>query len=206
MLHELDPMLYVLGVIIGIGCIIPLQQARKILGSLKQEKIVGWPHTRRMLLGLNVVIFGGLLASTWTWVIHRQLLGAGASTACTAQGCHTLIGDSRWNEVPLLGVEWGIFGLLAFTVLGFIALSLLFSPTEGWNRTWIKAGLVFSGLGLPAVAWLVLVELVLADGAPVICPFCTMAHIATVASFVLFLLLSKAHDAGDWEKAVEPLS
>jgi len=28
MLHELDPMLYVLGVIIGIGCIIPLQQAR----------------------------------------------------------------------------------------------------------------------------------------------------------------------------------
>ncbi|MCH2358749.1 MAG: hypothetical protein MK235_04485, partial [Candidatus Poseidoniales archaeon] len=67
MLHELDPMLYVLGVIIGIGCIIPLQQARKILGSLKQEKIVGWPDSRRMLLGLNVVIFGGLLASTWTW-------------------------------------------------------------------------------------------------------------------------------------------
>lgn len=206
MLHELDPMLYVLAFIIGAGCLISAPVSRVPLKVLKLEAISEWPHTRRMLLGLNVVIFGGLLASTWTWVIHRQLLGAGASTACTVQGCHELIGDSRWNEVPLLGVEWGIFGLLAFTVLGFIALSLLFSPTEDWNRTWIKAGLVFSGLGLPAVAWLVLVELVLADSAPVICPFCTMAHIATVASFVLFLLLSRSHDGGDWEKAAEPLS
>ena len=200
-----DNMLIVIGVVIGVGCIIPLPQARKIFNSLNQEKIVDWPNSRRMLLGLNVIIFGGLLASTWTWVIHRQLLGAGATTACTAQGCHTLIGDHRWNEVPLLGVEWGIFGLLAFTVLGFIAMALLFSPKEDWNRGWLKIGLVLSGLGLPAVAWLVLIELVLADGAPVICPYCTMAHIATVATFVIFLMLSRAHDGGDWEKAAEPL-
>ena len=84
-------------------------------------------------------------------------------------------------------------------------MSLLFSPKEDWNHLWLKSGLVFSGLGLPAVAWLVLIELVLADGAPVICPYCTMAHIATVATFVIFLMLGRAHDGGDWEKASDPL-
>ncbi len=189
-----DAMLVVIGAIIALGALPCFPQTNELTSKITD----GWSQTRRTLLGLNIILLAGIMASTWTMIIKRDLVATGASGSCTAAGCSALIGSHEWNTMPVIGLDWGLVGFIAFAALGFLALSLFYEAGEGWVRRYVDMGFYASAAGLPFVAWLVAIELFLADGAPVICPFCTMAHIATVLSFVIFLALRRKHDAGEW--------
>ncbi len=195
-----DTMLYVIGAVLVVGIVPCIPQCSNFLGKVGLSKVAAWSNTRRMLLGLCILTFGGLMGSTWTMIIHSDLIATGATESCTSAGCGALIGDHQWNTMPIIGLEWGLVGVIAFTLFFFISLSLLMDfENNDWNRSWLDFGTLLSGAGLIPVAWLVSVELFLHDDAPIICPFCTLAHIAAVASFVTFFLLRKQHDGGFWD-------
>jgi len=188
-----DTMLLIIGAVLVLGIFPCLPQSKEFFSKS------GLTDTRRSLLGLCIFTFGGMIASVWTIIIKNDLEATGATQSCTSAGCSALIGDYNWNTMPIIGIEWGLMGLLAFTALGFIALSaFLDESNSSWVYSWINAGTIISGAGLVPVAWLVSVELFLHEDAVIICPFCTLAHIAAVLTFILFFILRKRHDNGSW--------
>ena len=188
-----DTMLLIIGAVLALGIVPCLPQSESFFSGY------GLTNNRRNLLGLCVFTFGGMLASVWTIIIKNDLEATGATQSCTSAGCSALIGDYNWNTMPIIGIDWGLMGLIAFTGLGFIALSVFLDESNsGWAHSWINLGTIISGAGLVPVAWLVSVELFLHEDAVIICPFCTLAHIAAVLTFVLFFILRKKYDDGSW--------
>ena len=70
---------------------------------------------------------------------------------------------------------------------------------EDWSKSYVDYAWWLSLPGIPGIAWLVIVELFLVDGAPHICPYCTSVHIALIACIYLLHLIRKERDAGNWE-------
>ena len=170
-----------------------------IASSQKISNLDEMSPMRRRLLGLFVIEMGGLAASAWTWMIHNQLL-QGGSTLCAAEGvvqCGSVIGDPTYSE--FFGVPWGIIGILAFSVLGWFTLSSFLDMKEDWSKSYVDYAWWLSLPGIPGIAWLVIVELFLVDGAPHICPYCTSVHISLIACIYLLHLIRKERDAGNWE-------
>ena len=154
---------------------------------------------RRRLLGLFVIEMGGLAASAWTWMIHNQLL-EGGSTLCAAEGvvqCGSVIGDPTYSE--FFGVPWGVIGILAFSALGWLTLSIFLDMKADWAKSYVDYTWWLSLPSIPGIAFLVIAELFLGEGAPHICPYCTSVHIALIAVMYLLYLIRKERDAGTWE-------
>ena len=153
---------------------------------------------RRRLLGLFVIEMGGLAASAWTWMIHNQLL-QGDSTLCAAEGvvqCGSVIGDPTYSE--FFGVPWGVVGILAFSALGWLTLTIFLDMKADWAKSYAGYAWWLSLPSIPGIAWLVIVELFLVEGAPHICPYCTSVHIALIASMYLLYLIRKDIEADNW--------
>jgi uncharacterized membrane protein len=191
-LSEYGPLAVFL-LVTGAGIFLATPQGEKVLTT--------YSKTRRMLLGTLLVQLGGLMASAWTWVIHNQLSGTGYSGFCAAEGivqCGSVIGDATYSEAPILGLPWGVVGLLGFSLLGYLTSAVFMGVEEDWSKKWVDWAYWVSIIGLPGVAWLVVVELFLVDGAPHICPFCTSVHISMVATFVILHFIRKDRDDGEW--------
>ena len=154
---------------------------------------------RRRLLGLFVIEMGGLAASAWTWMIHNQLV-TGDSTLCAAEGvvqCSSVIGDPTYST--LFGIPWGVVGILAFSALGWLTFSIFLDMKADWAKSYVDYTWWLSLPSIPGIAFLVIAELFLVEGAPHICPYCTSVHIALIATMYVLYLIRKERDAGEWD-------
>ncbi|MDE0707856.1 MAG: vitamin K epoxide reductase family protein [Candidatus Poseidoniales archaeon] len=154
---------------------------------------------RRRLLGLFVIEMGGLAASGWTLMIHNQMV-TGGSEFCAAEGivqCGSVIGDPIYSE--FFGVPWGVIGIGAFSVLGWLTLSMFLEMKADWAKSYADYAWWLSLPSIPGIGWLVLVELFLVEGAPHICPYCTSVHIALIACMYILYTIRKERDEGTWE-------
>ncbi len=170
-----------------------------IASNQKISKLDEMSPMRRRLLGLFVIEMGGLAASAWTWMIHNQLL-QGGSTLCAAEGvvqCGSVIGDPTYSE--FFGVPWGVVGILAFSALGWLTLTIFLDMKADWAKSYAGYAWWLSLPSIPGIAGLVIVELFLVEGAPHICPYCTSVHIALIASMYLLYLIRKDIEADNWD-------
>ena len=141
----------------------------------------------------------GIISSTDTYIIHNKMLVQGTTSFCSSEGivqCGSVIGDPTWNN--MFGVPWGIFGIISFSLLIFLSLCLYLDRHAKWAEDYLQyswwAGLV----GLPFVALLVIIELTQVDGAPHICPFCTIAHISLIGYVLTIYYLKDNQMKGKW--------
>ena len=161
---------------------------------------------RRRLLGLFIIQMGGLAASAWTWMIHNEMV-TGGSQFCAAEGvvqCGSVIGDPVYSE--FFGVPWGVIGIMAFGVLGWFTYSVFMDIKADWAKSYVDYAWWLSLPSIPGVAWLVVVELALVEGAPHICPYCTSVHIALVACLYLLYTIRSERDAGNWDDTPQKLT
>ena len=111
---------------------------------------------RRRLLGLFVIEMGGLAASAWTWMIHNQLV-TGGSTLCAAEGvvqCSSVIGDPTYST--LFGLPWGVVGILAFSALGWLTLTIYMDMKADWAQNYVAYAWWLSLPSIPGIAFLVI--------------------------------------------------
>ena len=159
----------------------------------------GEDGTRTMLdsgLAFSIV---GLISSGWTYAIHNSILDSGETTMCASKGlvqCGSVIGDPDWNN--LFGIPWGITGLLSFSLLFFLFLSLRMDMHAKWAESFTTYSLLAGLAGLPFVVFLVFVELTQVEGAPHICPFCTVAHLSLIGFLIVAYVVRERKQSGMW--------
>jgi uncharacterized membrane protein len=149
--------------------------------ALQARSKDGEDGTRAMIDSGLVFSVVGLMSSGWTYAIHNSILDSGSTTMCASEGlvqCGSVIGDPNWNN--LFGIPWGITGLLSFSLLFFLFLSMRMDMHAKWAESFELYSLLAGLAGLPFVAFLVFVELTQVKGAPHICPFCTVAHLSLI--------------------------
>jgi len=176
-----------------------------VASNQKISKLQEMSQMRRRLLGLFIIEMSGLAASAWTWMIHNQMV-TGGSEFCAAEGvvqCGSVIGDPIYSE--FFGIPWGVVGIGAFSVLGWITLSIYLDMKADWSKSYVDYAWWLSLPSAPGIVWLVLVELFLVEGAPHICPYCTSVHIALIACMYILFTIRSERDAGTWD-AVQKLS
>jgi len=177
-----------------------------IASNMKISQLEGMGQTRRRLLGLFVIQMSGLAASAWTWMIHNEMV-TGGSQFCAAEGvvqCGSVIGDPIYSE--FMGVPWGVIGIMAFGILGWFTYSVFMDMKADWAKSYVDYAWWLSLPSIPGVAWLVIVELTLVEGAPHICPYCTSVHIALIACLYLLYTIRSERDAGNWDETPQKLS
>ena len=170
-----------------------------IASNTKISQLDEMSPMRRRLLGLFVIEMGGLAASAWTWMIHYQLV-TGDSTLCAAEGvvqCSSVIGDPTYST--LFGLPWGVVGILAFSALCWLTFSIFLDMKADWAKSYVDYTWWLSLPSIPGIAFLVIAELFLVEGAPHICPYCTSVHIALIATMYVLYLIRKERDAGEWD-------
>ena len=171
------------------------------IGRLHIPQIASFSPIKKRLTGLLIVQLGGLLASAWTLMIHYQL-ATGPSNLCAAEGivqCGSVIGDLNYATDPFLGQPWGLIGMMAFALLGWFTLSITLDMKADWAQKYVDYAWWISLPSIPGIAWLVFVELVLVEGAPHICPYCTSVHIALIATLYLLYTIRQERDQGNWD-------
>ena len=67
------------------------------------------------------------------------------------------------------------------------------------SKIWLDGSFLISLPGLVGVAWLIVVELFLVDGAPHICPYCTVVHIGMISVIGILYFLRKQNENGQWD-------
>tara|TARA_B100000575_G_scaffold175925_1_gene141056 strand:- start:4429 stop:4998 length:570 start_codon:yes stop_codon:yes gene_type:complete len=140
----------------------------------------------------------GIVGSGWTWAVHNSMI-MGSSSMCATEGlvqCGSVIGDPQWNN--LFGIPWGLIGIASFALIWFVVLSIRMDLHAKWTSGYVDMLFYVSLAGVPFVLWLVLVELTMVDGAPHICPYCTVIHIALVGMVACSYSLRQKRDAGTW--------
>ena len=171
------------------------------MGRFSFSQIKAFSSMKKRLLGLLVVEMGGLLTSAWTLMIHYQL-ATGPSNLCAADGivqCGSVIGDLNYSTDPILGAPWGLIGMMAFALLGWFTLSMFLDMKADWAQKYVDYAWWISLPSIPGIVWLVFVELVLVEGAPHICPYCTAVHIALIATMYLLYTIRNERDMGNWD-------
>ena len=140
----------------------------------------------------------GIMGSGWTWAIHNSMI-MGSSSMCATEGlvqCGSVIGDPQWNN--LFGIPWGLIGIVSFALIWFFVLSIRMDIHTKWTSGYVDLLFYVSLAGVPFVMWLVLVELTMVDGAPHICPYCTVIHIALLGMVACSYFLRQKRDTGAW--------
>ena len=149
---------------------------------------IGGFNTTQLLISSLGFAGVGIISSTYTYIIHNKMVVQGTTSFCSSEGivqCGSVIGDPTWNN--LFGIPWGIFGIASFSLLIFLSLSLYLDRHAKWAENF-----------LPFVMLLVGIELTQVEGAPHICPFCTVAHISLVGYVIAIYYLKKNKDTGKW--------
>jgi|TARA_B110000014_G_C20092260_1_gene572017 uncharacterized membrane protein len=140
----------------------------------------------------------GIMGSGWTWSIHNSML-VGSSSMCATEGlvqCGSVIGDPQWNN--LFGIPWGLIGIASFALIWFLILSLRMDLHAKWASKYVDLLYYVSLAGVPFVLWLVIVELTMVEGAPHICPYCTVIHAALLGTVASAYYLRERKNTGSW--------
>ncbi len=141
----------------------------------------------------------GIVSSSYTYIIHNKMVVQGTTSFCSSEGivqCGSVIGDPTWNN--LFGVPWGIFGIISFALLIYLSLSLYLDRHAKWAENYLQYSWWAGLAGLPFVALLVIIELTQVEGAPHICPFCTVAHISLIGYVLTIYYLKNNQMNGKW--------
>ena len=154
----------------------------------------------RLLTGLLLVCLGGFTVSAHTLWFHNKFHELGSSgIGCAAFGvfdCASVIANSKYNTDPIFGAPWGVVGMLAFTLLGWLALSVQSEPTAKWVEMHLKVGVGASAIGVLIALYLVYVEIFPLEG--VFCQYCSAAHFADLVSLVMFFQLLRLKEGNSW--------
>ena len=154
----------------------------------------------RLLAGLSLVLLGGFTVSTHTWWFHNKYHELGGDIGCSAFSsfsCGDVLANSDWNTVPILGIPWGLMGMFAFALLGFLALSIRKEHNAKWVKTYLDIGYVASGFGILIALYLLYVEIVPLE--MTFCQYCSVAHLADIIAFVMFMKLRKLQGTDQWD-------
>ncbi len=197
--------------LVSSGMVIASPIGGKIANSIgASEDKMRWLSSRRerMLAGLLLVCLGGFTVSSHTLWFHNKFHEMGNSAiGCSAFSvfdCANVIANDDYNSAPLLGIPWGVVGMLAFAMLAWLALSIKKEPSAGWVETHLKAGLGISTIGALIALYLVYVEIFPLEG--VFCQYCTVAHIADITSMVIFFKLLNMKNEELWLSAGEKIA
>ncbi len=153
--------------------------------------------TRRgeILAGMVFVCLGGFTVSAQTLWMHNKLSeGASVCSGNSILNCDGLIGNAAYNTDPLFGQPWGLVGMVAFTALLWLVITIAKEPMSPQTPLFIKAGIGATLAGLPVIMLLVSYEI--KEG--LICPFCTVAHITNIIALVGFFLLFRLEESDNW--------
>jgi len=157
--------------------------------------------TTSLMMSSLSFAFVGIISSAYTYIIHNKMVVQGSTSFCSSEGivqCGSVIGDPQWNN--LFGVPWGIFGILSFSVLIFLSLCLYLDRHAKWSEDYLNYSLWAGMAGLPFVAILIIIELTQVEGAPHICPFCTIAHVSLIGYVISVYLLRTRRNMGKWSE------
>ena len=153
--------------------------------------------TRRgeILAGMVFVCLGGFTVSAQTLWMHNKLSeGASVCSGNSILNCDGLIGNAAYNTDPLFGQPWGLVGMVAFTALMWLVITIAKEPMSPQTPLFIKVGIGATLAGLPVIMLLVSYEI--KEG--LICPFCTVAHITNIIALVGFFLLFRLEESDNW--------
>ena len=183
------------GVIVAFGVLLMTPLGTNI-SQLFHER---YPSTKtrrgQLLAGLMFVCLGGFTVSAQTLWMHNKLSeGASVCSGNTILNCDGLIGNVAYNTDPLFDQPWGLIGMVAFTALMWLAITIGKEPMSPQTPLFIKAGLGATIAGLPVIGLLVSYEI--KEG--LICPFCTVAHITNVIALIGFFMLFKLYESDGW--------
>ena len=151
-----------------------------------------------MISSLSFAVVG-IISSAYTYIIHNKMVVQGTTSFCSSEvivQCGSVIGDPQWNN--LFGVPWGIFGIISFSILIFLSLCLYLDRYAKWSEEYLNYAWWAGMAGLPFVALLVIIELTLVEGAPHICPFCTIAHLSLIGYVGSIYFLRIRRNMGKW--------
>jgi uncharacterized membrane protein len=149
----------------------------------------------QLIAGMAFICFGGFTVSAHTLWMHNKLSeGASVCSGDSILNCDGLIGNIAYNTDPLFGQPWGLIGMVAFTALMWLVLTIGKEPMSPQTPLFIKAGLGATIAGLPVIGLLVSYEI----KEKLICPFCTTAHIANILALIGFILLFRLYESGEW--------
>ena len=149
----------------------------------------------QILSGMFFVCLGGFTVSAQTLWMHNKLSeGASVCSSNSILNCDGLIGNVAYNTDPLFGQPWGLIGMVAFTSLMWLVITIGKEPMSPQTQLFIKAGLGATIAGLPVIGLLVSYEI--KEG--LICPFCTVAHITNIIALVGFFVLFKLYESDEW--------
>jgi uncharacterized membrane protein len=189
-------------IIILVGLFVASPYSRSLYKEGGWRKIFNSARDR-MLTGLTVVLLGGFTVSTHTWWFHNKYHEMGGDIGCSAFGsfsCGDVLANADYNTVPLMGIPWGMVGMLAFAVLAFLVISVRKEPSASWVSLYLNAGYVISGFGILIALYLLYVEIFPLE--MTFCQYCSLAHIADVIAFVLFLKLKNHQTTDEWAPEV----
>ncbi|MAZ24011.1 MAG: hypothetical protein CMB22_04305 [Euryarchaeota archaeon] len=189
-------MMSVLSLELGIF-ILGILGASALLQKSRQE--AGSDGTRGTITAGLLFATVGIIASGWTWSIHNSLMKSGSSSMCASEGlvqCGSVIGDPQWNS--LFGMPWGVVGIASFGAIFFVLMTLYLDQNAKRTPQFVNYLWYLGIAGLPFVAWLVVVELLLVEGAPHICPYCTVIHLSMIGVFVSSHIMRGRRASSTW--------
>lgn len=188
----MDWPLYLYVLIIFGGFFISSRFGNKISHKFKSKQ-------SRIINGALVSALGGFFVSTHTYYIHQKLHEVGAGSGCSAFSvfnCGDVISNEEYNSDPFFGVPWGILGMLSFSMMIFILLSIRNSPDDKNIGKWINALVIIPAAGMVPILWLIYVEIFELG---VFCQYCTGAHVANIILLISSYSILEFHQTGSWE-------
>ena len=151
----------------------------------------------RTLGGMMFVMLGGFTVSAHTLWIHNKANEMGGGNFCSSDGvwdCSSVIGNSDWNTMPVLGLPWGLLGMLAFALFLWLVITIAKEPTASWVLTHLKISTNLGIIGILMIFYLIYAEYDIGK----LCQYCTTAHVAHVISVFGFFKLASMYDTSEW--------
>jgi uncharacterized membrane protein len=151
----------------------------------------------RLLGGMKLVMLGGFTVSVHTFWIHNKAKELGAGEFCSGESlfdCSSVIGNDAWNTMPIIGLPWGVIGMIAFAVFMWLIISISKEPNATWVVQHIKIGKVMGILGLVMMLYLFYAEFSIGK----LCQYCTVAHLAHAITTFGFFRLENMFESSGW--------
>ncbi len=180
------------------GAMSRMESTRPLFSTLGMSDLVSAPVSRRMLVGTLASIFGGVLASVWVWVIQRQSIVGNTTLCAPSSGCAQALSSQTMNTLPFSNLDFGLFFVLMFSILAFLALTIHLEPTWSKAAGFLSWGRTIGGISTLVSVWMTITHLLMVDDSPAICPVCIIILAANVVTMMQFNLLLASHSDGSW--------
>ncbi|MDP7659471.1 MAG: hypothetical protein QGF77_05945 [Candidatus Thalassarchaeaceae archaeon] len=181
------------------GAVSRFEATRPYFKSFGMSNLVSEPVSRRMLVGTLSSISGGLISAVWIWIIQRQEVIGQTSLCAASSGCASALSEHAFNTIPFTNLQFGLFFVLWFSLLIFIALSIHLEPNWSTNESFLSLGRIGAIIGTLIALVMLVVHLVRVEEAPAICSLCLILVAANIVTLYQFHLLYNSHSDGTWD-------